>query len=90
MEDKCLGAIITTHKIDGWYTIREYYPYAIIIGMHGEKTTTINIDYSTVCFENNGTVYLTLDAAIIGAICHKYNYSELANPIARMIGIYNL
>ncbi len=89
MEDKCLGAIITIHKI-GEYTIREYYPYAIIIGMRGERTTTVNIDYDTICYENEGITYLTLDAAIIGAICNKHKCSELTHGIARMIGLYNL
>jgi hypothetical protein len=77
------GELIKTHVI-GEYKIVEYHPYIV-----ERNVFTSDINYNMKRYElpDVGYNYSSLDAAILGAICHKYDCGMLSYPIERMIGM---
>lgn len=82
-ENDVFGEFVKTHNI-GEYTIVEYHPYIVEGNVY---TSDVNYDKKLYEVAGTGYHYTSLDCAIIGAICHKYECRDLAHPIARMIGM---
>ncbi len=78
-----LGEFIKTHII-GEYRIVEFHPYIVEGNMYSSA-----INYDTIRYElpDAKYIYSSLDNAILGAICHKYDCGLLSYPISRMLGM---